>query len=537
MRSTIILLAAAAASGANATWLRWSVNRDPVWAAQETGHISESETTGWTPIPTPAPGVRSEGEMVLDLLRRAKTSETEWTNSNTCGWFSGVSSAPFVCGNNFTCETNTDHVVACVSATFSPFYSACLDYSAFKAGSCRSLDAATGCCQSEAEPACGTYLWTGSPERSMYKCFETASILTMLDVPQFVVDASLFSKTHTTPTPTATDAGTATDDSSSPGNTEGSDPGTGAGWGSSGSDGSNGNSGSDGASGDSSGGSGSGSGSDTGSNNTPIIVGSVVGGVAGLLLLLLLLLCLTRKAKGKLGLSYTRNKNNKQKAHSTNAYHTTHLAVPASKGRGSTGSSAMSTVAIPSQQSQHHYYHPQATQVQPQQYQQQAPPPQYQTGGQQPVTMAYTVNQGATHTSHPSYSSTTSNTYATIPSNAASGAAPNYVVAGVIPHSNSKQQYQQPQAQAQYQQQPQQQQQGGMSQMQPVNHIHVYYAAPAQNTAAQGASYPAATTTAQQTPATNTYSTSTRDSGGSVPDALGLYTQYQDHGPGYRQSF
>ena len=351
----------------------------------------------------------------------------------------------------------------------------------------------------------------------MYKCFETASILTILDVPQFVVDASLFSKTHTTPTPTLTKSGTATDDSSSPDNTGGSNPGSGEG-----NSGSDGKPGSDGAAGGSSGGSDSGSGDDTDTNNTPIIVGSVVGGIAGLLLLLLLLLCLSRKNKGKLGLSYTRNKHNNQKAHSTNVYHTAKLAAPAAKGRTSSGSEGMSVVAIPSQQAQHHYYHPQA-QAQPQQYQPQAPPRQYQTAGQQPVSVAYTVNQGATHTSHPSYSSTAS--YATVPSNTAPSAAPNYVVGGIVPVT---QQYQQPQAQPQQQQQ-QQQQPGGVPQMQPVNHIHVYYATPPQNTA-QGASYPSA----QQTPATNTHS---RDSGGSVPDALGLYTQYQDHGPGYRQSF
>lgn len=53
--------------------------------------------------------------------------------------------SPVTCGGEFTCKTNSDHVVGCVSGTISPFFTACLDYSAFKAGSCSNLDAATGC--------------------------------------------------------------------------------------------------------------------------------------------------------------------------------------------------------------------------------------------------------------------------------------------------------------------------------------------------------------------------------------------------------
>ncbi|KAI0814591.1 hypothetical protein GGR55DRAFT_438667 [Xylaria sp. FL0064] len=532
MRSIAFLLAAS--SCAHATWLRWSVNHEPVWAAQETARLTESDSTGWTPIPTPAPGVRSDGDVVLDLLRRQK-STTDWTNSETCGWYSGISSSAFECGTAFTCATNEDHVVACTSGTFKPFFSACLDYSAFQAGSCASLDPATGCCQNSAQPACGTYLWTGVPERSMYKCFETASILTMLDVPQFVVDASIFSKTHTTPEPTTT----ATDGSASPSNSAGGSGGA-SGGSSSGANGSNGDSSSNGSQGDSgsngqNGDSGSNSGTGTMTNNTPIIVGSVIGGVAGLLLLLLILFCLHRKAKGKLGFSYTRNKHNKQKDH--NVYHTTNQTAPAMKGRSSSGSEAMAVVSVPSQQPQHHYYnqeqhhyHPQAqaqAQVQPQQYQQQQPPPpQYQAGGQQPVSMSYTVNEGATHVSRPSYSHTSSHTssYTAMPANPSSGAPPQFVVGGIVPvsyPSGEKQQYQQPQPQPHFQQYFQQQQpQGAQSQPQPVNHIHVYYTSPP--------------TQPSQAPQPSNPTPETHDA---VPDALGLYTQYQAHGPGYRQSF
>ncbi|KAI0977238.1 hypothetical protein F4678DRAFT_7128 [Xylaria arbuscula] len=537
MRSTTFFLAAS--SCVHATWLRWSVNHEPVWAAQETAQVTDSDHTGWTPIPTPAPGARNEGDAVLDLLRR-QISKTDWTNSETCGWYAGISSSAFECGTAFTCATDSNHVIACTSGTFKPFYSACLDYSAFQAGSCASLDSATGCCQSATAPACGTYLWTGAPERSMYECFETASIVTMIDVPQFVVDASIFSKTHTTSEPTTTGSGTGTDNPvSTPGSTGGSSSGSGGnGSGSSGGDsgsnggsaGSNGSSGSNGNQGDS----GAGSGTSTTPNNTPIIVGSVVGGVAGLLLLLLILLFLHSKAKGKLGLSYTRNKHIKQKDNSTKAYHTTNLAAGATKDRSSTGSGPMTVVPIPSQQQpQHHYYnqeqhhyHPQA-QIQPQQYQQQQPPPQYQAGGQQPVSMSYTVNEGATHVSQPSYSYNSSHT--AVPANmSSSGAPPQFVLGGVVPVSHQsadKQQYQQPQPQfqQQYQQPQQQQQQAVQSQLQPVNHIHVYYATPPTQNAEQ-------------------HVPQGRGSPDAAPDALGLYTQYQEqsygaHGPGYRQSF
>ncbi|KAI1111911.1 hypothetical protein F5Y14DRAFT_286586 [Nemania sp. NC0429] len=555
MRPAILLLAASGC--VHAAWLRWSVDREEVWPARETGHIAESNQIGWTPKPTPAPGVRSDNEAVLDLFRR-KTSETDWTNSETCGWFSGVSSSAVTCGGDFTCKTNTDHVVGCVSGTISPFFTACLDYSAFKAGSCSNLDAATGCCMSATEPACGTYIWTGSPERYMYKCFESASIVSILDVPQFVVDASRFSETHTTPKPTTTSSKpsnpseAAGSDSASPAdNTEGgkpdgskSDPAvTGPTSGSTPTD------------------------STSSSNNTPVIVGSVIGGIAGLLLLLLLLFLLHRKMKNKLGLGFTRNKKNKKHDNSTKAYHTTNLSAGAAKGRNSSGSETTTTVL---QQQPQHLYHsqeqyrylPQAQiqpqvqpQVQPQQlnlqqHQHQPPPPQYRGpvgGQQQPVSMSYTVNEGATHVPQPLYSQSTSHgnmssnpsvlgepshvfvggilpmargsseqqsqqhqyqqpqpqphstSYGSMSSNSSvSGEPPHVFVGGIIPmaHTSSEKQsqqhqYQQPQPQLQsqsqsqtqlYYQQPQQQQQGVQSQLQPVNHIHVYYAPPAQHT-------------------------------------------------------
>ncbi|KAI0491018.1 hypothetical protein F4859DRAFT_31360 [Xylaria cf. heliscus] len=548
MKSAILLLASS--SCAHAAWLRWSVNREAVRPAQETGRFTESSQLGWTPVPTPAPGVRSDGEVVLDMLKR-QTSKTDWTNSETCGWFAGISSSAVMCGGGFTCATNSAHAVACASGTISPFFTACLDYSAFQAGSCANLDAATGCCQQETEPACGTYIWTGSPERFMYKCFERASIVSILDVPQFVVDASLFSKTHTTPTPTITPSKTATNsgsDSASPTDkTGGSNPGSGGADPASGSStgtpasGSNGSDGSNGSNGSSS------------SNNTPVIVGSVIGGVAGLLFLLLLLLCcLRRKTKGKLGLGFTRNKKSKKEDNSSKAYHTTNITAAAAKGRNSSASEGTTTMPVPVQQYHYHHqeqqhYHPRA-QLQPQfqpqnlHLQQNQQPPQYQgaTGGQ-PISMSYTVNESSTHVSQPSYSREVSHT--TVPAAMATGSSssgtPSHVVlGGILPipyNSNEKQQQNQQQQQQQQQPQPyfqqppqgqpqfqqfqppmpqqQQQQQGMPSQLQPVNHIHVYYAPPAQ----QGAS----TTSSQYaSPAPDTHMR-----GGVMPDALGLFTQ------------
>ncbi|KAI0546671.1 hypothetical protein F4679DRAFT_575341 [Xylaria curta] len=570
MKFAIILLASSSCT--HAAWLRWSVNREAVRPAQETGRVAESNQIGWTPIPTPAPGVRSDGEVVLDMLKR-QTSKTDWTNSETCGWFAGVSSSAVLCGDGFTCATNSDHAVACASGTISPFFTACLDYSAFQAGSCDNLDAATGCCQQATEPACGTYIWTGSPERFMYKCFERASIVSILDVPQFVLDASLFSKTHTTPTPTITPSKSATnsksDSASSPDKTGGSSPGSGGadpasgsstgtpatGSGADGSGGSNGSNGTNGST------------SPNGSNNTPIIIGSVIGGLAGLLLLILLLLfCLRRKTKGKLGLGFTRNKKNKKEDNSSKAYHTTNVAAAAAKGRNSSGSEGTTAVPVPMQQREYHYYNqeqqhyypqaqaqpqfqPQTLHLQQHQAQQPLPPPQYQgPAGGQPVSMSYTVNEGPTHVSQPSYSHDPSHaamqTAMPTGSTSSSGAPSRFVVGGILPipyNSNEKQQNQQqqpyyqppPQGQPQFQQfqQPpsQQQQQGIPSQLQPVNHIHVYYAPPA-HPAEQGASNPSSQFASPAPDA--------QMRGGVVPDALGLFMQphpEQSHARGSSQ--
>ncbi|KAI1327756.1 hypothetical protein F5Y16DRAFT_184973 [Xylariaceae sp. FL0255] len=482
------------ASCAQAAWLRWSVNRDAVWAAQETSGAKTEQPVGWSPMPTPAPGLRTPEEEVIELLRRGSdsgsSSSTDWENSNTCGWFSGISSSPVACGNGFTCTTNSQHVVACASGTLQPFYTECLDYNAVQAGSCLSVGSATGCCQDASEPACGTYIWTGSPERFMYKCFATASVLSILDVPQFVIDASIFSKTHTTPTPTITSSDSTATSGQSVGQSGGtSGPGStssGTGTGSSGS--------SSGTPGSSS--------SKTTSTSTPVIVGSAVGSILGLLLLLLILwCCLKRKAKGKLGLGFSSKKKNKtqNKSESTETYNINQL--PAGKERTSSVSDATITrggVAVPVQE--HHYHHQEYHNYNPQAAAQerQLESRHEVAGNPQPSVVSSSFNHNHTsqspsrypgsilhsikndnstiqHSRQPSISERSATNGA--PSVSGSTFQPHFLAGGMASRSVP-----QNQQQPQYQNVP--------PQLQPVNHIHVYYAPPMHHEAASSRSPP-----------------------------------------------
>lgn len=71
---------------------------------------------------------------------------------------------------------------------------------------------------SSAHGACGTYLWPGKTQRSMYRCFASPTIISMIDKPQFVIDASRSSTSHPTssktasPTPTDPSGGNDDDD-------------------------------------------------------------------------------------------------------------------------------------------------------------------------------------------------------------------------------------------------------------------------------------------------------------------------------------
>ncbi|KAI1645528.1 uncharacterized protein F4817DRAFT_175542 [Daldinia loculata] len=172
------------------------------WFPRETGVVARAAVrAGWSPKPTPAPGTeKPEAEQVLDVLLGRENGDKDWVNNQTCGWVSGPSSDPFTCGESSTCATNSDHVVACVSGTFSPFFTTCVDFSAYQRGFCEDQGSGAGCCMDSRYGSCATYLWTNDPVRSMYRCSNVSTAITMLDVPQFVVDASLSASAVQTPT-------------------------------------------------------------------------------------------------------------------------------------------------------------------------------------------------------------------------------------------------------------------------------------------------------------------------------------------------
>ncbi|KAI0848596.1 hypothetical protein F5Y00DRAFT_270081 [Daldinia vernicosa] len=178
----------------------WSTDdTDVSWFPRETGIAGRAAVrAGWSPKPTTAPGSpRPQEEQILDVLLKR---ENTWLNSKTCGWVSGPSSDPFTCGESSTCTTNSENVVACASGTLSPFYKTCLDFSAYQRGSCEGQGQEIGCCMDSRYGSCATYLWTNRPTRSMYRCSNVTTTITMLDVPQFVVDASLSASAVQTPT-------------------------------------------------------------------------------------------------------------------------------------------------------------------------------------------------------------------------------------------------------------------------------------------------------------------------------------------------
>ncbi|KAI1206304.1 uncharacterized protein F4807DRAFT_235674 [Annulohypoxylon truncatum] len=216
--SSLLLMVAAMCCAVHAGWLSWSAGGDGGLTAipLETGNVSYAHD-GWSPKPTAAPdAVQPEGDRVLEYLKR-DTTTSNWTNAETCGWIADSESSSFGCGNG-TCVTNANHIVACATGTFSPFYSMCLNYDAYKSGSCKNEDSSTGCCMHTDYPECVTYLWTDSPQRSMYRCWKSSVIITMLDEPEIVLD-------HPTRTPTSSSVplmdGTSTEPNQQPGNIDG----------------------------------------------------------------------------------------------------------------------------------------------------------------------------------------------------------------------------------------------------------------------------------------------------------------------------
>ncbi|KAI1411943.1 hypothetical protein F5Y13DRAFT_53180 [Hypoxylon sp. FL1857] len=183
MRPMIQLIIAALCCLISADWSRWSSTDSRAISVMpaKTSAVPQLAQTGWLPKPTSA-----VGEQALDLR---EVTATVWTNSKTCGWIAGVSSQSFACDEG-VCATNSKHIVACVSSTVSPFYSLCLDYDAFQKSSCVDNNMETGCCIDTRYPECATYIWTDSPYRYMYRCWSSSAVITMIDVPQFIRDAS-----------------------------------------------------------------------------------------------------------------------------------------------------------------------------------------------------------------------------------------------------------------------------------------------------------------------------------------------------------
>lgn len=116
--------------------------------------------------------------------------------------------------------------------------------------------------QSSGFGACGTFLWTGTPARSMYRCFPQPTIISMNDEPQAVIDAS--TSTTSSTSSTSTSSSTPTQTTPPP------------------------------------------DGDDKPSTNTGAIVGGVVGGVAGIALIASLAawLILRHRRSGKKAQTY-----------------------------------------------------------------------------------------------------------------------------------------------------------------------------------------------------------------------------------------
>ncbi|KAK0739507.1 hypothetical protein B0T21DRAFT_409852 [Apiosordaria backusii] len=183
-----------------------------------TATSSPDGVNGWSPKPTEAPFLNDGSEIdFVELMRRgehwvkAKRQTTNWLNSKTCGWFDHTASEAFVCGASLTCSTNIDSVVNCIEpGATTPFYTVCLDYQAVNAGLCRSVGPQTGCCATSSIGACITYVWPGPEPKSMYLCHTAQGMVTMLDVPRSVLDASTRSTSTRSSSTTTSDATTGT---------------------------------------------------------------------------------------------------------------------------------------------------------------------------------------------------------------------------------------------------------------------------------------------------------------------------------------
>ncbi|KAH8200688.1 hypothetical protein TruAng_005152 [Truncatella angustata] len=161
--------------------------------------------------------------------------------------------------------------------------------------------------QSSAAPACVTYIWTGSPVRSQFKCGTATAITSMLDEPQFVIDASISASKSSESAALASSESASRASVSASLASEASEASLSKSTATL-SDGTTVTTTAEPLS----------SGTSTSTNNTVntgVIVGAAVGGGLGLLLLLLLIICCCRRRrkskKTSYNLSYKKNNNEK----------------------------------------------------------------------------------------------------------------------------------------------------------------------------------------------------------------------------------
>lgn len=196
-RSSSIPLAIVALAWLVHARLPWTLDirgADPSRPAQtQDTAIASSPLSASPPPSTTPPPSQAVVELRLRQDSSSASSSNTWENSQTCGWYSGLSSKPYVCESPLSCATNTDNVVACSTAGINEFFTICLNYEAVQSSKCTSAGPKTACCTDANAPACGTFQWTGTPTRSMYRCFATPTVIAMIDEPQFVLDASISS--------------------------------------------------------------------------------------------------------------------------------------------------------------------------------------------------------------------------------------------------------------------------------------------------------------------------------------------------------
>ena len=186
---------AATGSLASAHWVKWR-SRDPLGRPdasrppRETGSSQRRGADGWTPRPTSAPGGADR------FRRHDATTSNSWLDDHTCGWVSGTrtDAVALTCPDESTCSTNDDKVVGCAlpgTEVADDFFTVCYDYQAYLSGACDGIGPGTGCCQTSSFGACGTYLWPGSPPRSMLRCFDAPTTISVLDAPPQTSEANV----------------------------------------------------------------------------------------------------------------------------------------------------------------------------------------------------------------------------------------------------------------------------------------------------------------------------------------------------------